>query len=80
MEIKTKYNIGDEMWTMHDNKVICFTIKGINIKVEDKTLVEYISSEKFKQHSYFSDRLEYMPLYIKEEKVFLTREELLKSL
>lgn len=80
MEIKTKYNLGDKVYVMHDNKVVYFTIQRINIKIGDKISIEYVSSEKFRQYLYLSKESDYMSLYVEEEKVFSTKEELLKSL
>lgn len=31
MEVKTKYNIGDEVWTMLNNRPHCFRIAGIEV-------------------------------------------------
>lgn len=31
MEVKTRYNIGDEVWTMHNNRPHCFRIAGIEV-------------------------------------------------
>ena len=30
MTIETKYNIGDKLWTLDDNKVTCFTVSKID--------------------------------------------------
>lgn len=31
MEVKTKYNIGDEVWTMLNNRPHCFRIAAIEV-------------------------------------------------
>ena len=31
MEVKTRYNIGDEVWTMLNNRPHCFRISGIEV-------------------------------------------------
>lgn len=80
MEIKTKYNIGDKVWVMYNNNPTVIIIKWININIESDTCIEYSSSERFDQYSFFSDRLENLPLIVKEEKIFPTKEELKKSL
>lgn len=33
MEVKTRYNIGDEVWTMLNNRPHCFRISGIEVYV-----------------------------------------------
>ena len=72
MEIKTKYNIGDRVYTLFDNKVENFIIEGINI-VADKEypiLIQYLSYNIIPGENTRFD----------EERVFPTKEELLKSL
>lgn len=29
MEIKTKYNIGDRVWAIHEGRAVCFEIRGV---------------------------------------------------
>jgi hypothetical protein len=68
MDVKTKFNIGDYVFTVMDNKVWNFTINSIFIRVSnEKIIVEYkfVSNERLTR---------------KEHELFTTKEELLKSL
>lgn len=40
MEIRTKYNINNKVWTVDGKHAVCFTIRGINVHKEydDATL------------------------------------------
>ena len=77
MKFETKYNIGDEVWVIHDNEVCRTEITDINIRIVGKVFVEsprYVSAI----HS-----VEYMlnrGYWVAEHKLFPTKEELLKSL
>lgn len=76
MKIETKYDIGQEVWVMLDNKPQCMKIWGVNVNIQegfdgqytlpDKTNIEYYNWGK--HH------------IIAEEYLFPTKEELLKSL
>lgn len=67
MEIKTKFNINDEIWTMADNKAVTGIIKSISINIiSNKTEINYVMM--------FNNRIR------EESKCFKTKEELLKSL
>jgi len=68
MDIKTKFKIGDYVFTMMDNRVWNFTINSIVIRVSnEKIIIEYkfVSNERMMR---------------KEHELFTTKEELLKSL
>ena len=81
MKIETKYNIGDKTYTIQCNRVICFTIERIDVKVSEKEIsIKYISKEKVRQLSLFSNGYEDLPLYIDEKQSYSSKEELLKSL
>lgn len=38
MTIETKYNIGDEVWVMYNNKPTCLTIAAMDIGLHKKQL------------------------------------------
>lgn len=76
MTIETKYNIGDEVFTLYDNRVTTLKIWGIDINIEEgfdgqytlPTKVKIVYYDFGKHHSF------------DEQSVFPTKEELLKSL
>jgi hypothetical protein len=68
MTIETKYNIGDEVWCMKDNRCRCTKVESIRIMIH-----HYTSSIEI---GYFIEAGE----WIEEERIFPTKEELLKSL
>lgn len=71
MEIKTKYNIGDWVYFMHENKVHIGVIKKITIHIEkNKTNTVYS----------LTDQNNGLELQFGTPFLFLTKEELLKSL
>jgi len=67
MEVESKYNLGDLVWLIYDNKAVRFKVTGVRISVEDADNyeVEYSLSDCTK-------RLEHQ--------LFDTKEELIKSL
>ena len=72
MEIKTKYNIGDILFVLHQNKVCTIVISDITISIGRKySQVSYIS--------YTKDSNRYLGTF-DESELFSTKEELLKSL
>ena len=76
MTIETKYNIGDEVWVILDNRVQRRVIKDFSIKSEtryDAFRVRYCSKIIVKY--YFGDGE-----YVDETMCFPTKEELLKIL
>ena len=74
MEIKTKYNIGDTRWMMHDNKAIVAMIKSIAVTAEEGSLsVAYYLRGNGYELGCFNDREV-------ESKTFATKQELLNSL
>ena len=82
MEIKTKYNINDEVYFIHDNKILHKEITSIDIRItrastnkeESIAMVEYTINLGFaeKVRNTFTTRLEF--------ELFSTKEELLKTL
>lgn len=65
MEIKTKYNIGEMVWFMHQNICASMTIENILVDVKNG----------FIQYTFNSDGI-----WLFEECVFPTKEALFKSL
>ena len=81
MEIKTKFNIGDEVCTMFQNKVIYFTIGKIEIEIGEKeTSIVYASKERYEEYSHITGSNEKYNYIRCEDKIFSTKEELLNSL
>ena len=71
MTIETKYNIGNEVWFIWENIVQSAKIEGIwNITVNPEQLVTYQLDMMWRN----------APLLFKENALFPTKEELLKSL
>jgi len=67
MVVTTKYNIGDTVWFISNDKVSTLDITGFNITVDSgKTVIKY--------------NLHYDVEELEEELLFPTKEELLKSL
>ena len=66
--VKTKYNIGDKVWFISDNKVKSLDVTGVSICVEsaEGAKVQYI--------------LHFNTSWIDEGKLFKTKQELLESL
>lgn len=72
MTIKTKYNIGQEVWFIEDNKVCNKKITAIHLHIyESGSDISYSCSP-----SEFGKLLN----SVNESKLFPTKEELLKSL
>ena len=76
MIIETKYNIGDEVWLMWYNKPIQTQVKQV------KTLTKEVS--KFCIKTFKETTIEYIiemdSALMSEDRLFPTKEELLKSL
>lgn len=75
MEIKTKYNIGDRVYFMHNNKVDSMRINGIRIRV--KSSPNSIHRELITTIVYLIGGSESM--YFKKY-LFSSKEELISSL
>ena len=68
MEVKTKFGLGEKVWCVDENKARQDTITGISmfIGLDKKPEVEY--------------SLRYGNIRVEEDRLFYTKEELLKSL
>lgn len=71
MVIKTKYNIGDEVWVMYDNKPSKRAVDFIEIIVASTTSKGFIQ---------YGLKMEGVVERMTEKYLFSTKEELLKSL
>lgn len=82
MDIKTKYDIGDKVYAMHNNKVVSFTIDEIEVMFYSKKpqLVKYYSKERYEEYSFSSGYNESHRWYKYEDSLFPSKEELLNSL
>lgn len=65
MEIKTKYNVGNKLWTIKDCKAIEFEVESLLINVnKDKNSISYypkkdmFSSENYEENICFSSKEE----------------------
>ena len=69
MEIKTKYNVGDKVYFLSNNAVVCLPIDTIRIEIDkNNNIIKYRISN--------NGTCEWR----QEDKLFTTKEELLKSL
>lgn len=77
MTIETKYNIGDEVWAVIENRVQCLRIEGVAINTLDETFDESgkLVSYRLRIKYYFGDGD-----WVNEVNCFSTKEELIKSL
>lgn len=75
MKIETKYDIGQEVWFMWNNKATQREIVGVAVQIEDGLQAEEYDVE----HLEGEDGVLY-GLTLKLEDLFPTKEELLKSL
>jgi hypothetical protein len=69
MDIKTKYNINDDLYYMEANRVNTLTVLSISINI-DKNKKEIFYHSKIGVYNYTHE----------EHKLFKTKEELIKSL
>ena len=72
MKIETKYDIGQEVWLLDNNHIYQGTVDGINIAIGKEISSVYTVRIRNISGSWTIQR--------KEEFVFPTKEELLKSL
>ena len=83
MTIETKYNIGDEVWTIYQHQAIKLHIDGIKTYTNSKrTVAEYKLVYKPVQSSEYDilcADVEIQESFL-EQHLFPTKEELLKSL
>ncbi len=73
MEIKTKYNIGDQVCTLYCDRIVYGAITRIEIRID------YDSNIQIK---YFVQNMTYIGenVFFQEHKIFKTKEELLEKL
>ena len=75
MDIKTKYDIGQRVFLMNDNRVYQGVIESFDIGFGQS-----VSGEKYITISYCVTPEFFTDFSVSEHKLFLTKEELLKSL
>ena len=75
MDIKTKYNIGDSVFFMNDNRVWQGEIESFDIGFSQRS-----SGEKYITISYCVKTMFFTDFSVAENKLFTTKEDLLKSL
>lgn len=82
MTFETKYNIGDEVWAMYNNKPICLTIAAMDIGLHQKQLWVIYYMQPYEIDPLKMSNVEYISYNraFYEKDIFPTREELLKSL
>lgn len=68
MEVNTKFEIGDIVWFIDNNRAIYLEVTGITISLDFNADVEIVYSLHFEDKK------------LEESKLFKTKEELLKSL
>ena len=78
MTIETKYNIGDEVWAMHENRPWKGSVTEINATVVHPEFYSIDYEVKLKDSSFEAPIIVYVDLL--EGLVFRTKEELIKSL
>ena len=66
MKIETKYDIGQQVWFMHKLKPICEKVTSLTIYTHNRLVIEYFFEVPF--------------VFIREENLFRTKQELLDSL
>lgn len=74
MTIETKYNIGDEVWLMYENRAITARIIEMDVEIR----VNIMSDASV--NCYYKIKCPLFTRKIHESLIFLTKEELLKSL
>ncbi len=86
MTFNTKYNIGDFLWFIADNKILNLPVEKIGIDYEpfffsnDKLRIKYTFFEKIEEYKMFPEWNK-NKVYIKNEnEVYKTKEELCKNL
>lgn len=76
MKIGTKYDIGQEVWALLDNKIQRVKIWGVDINIEEGFDGQYTYPSRTRINYYDFGKHH----IISEDKLFPTKEELLKSL
>lgn len=82
MTIETRYNIGDEVWVMYNNKPTCLTIAAMYIALHQKQLWVKYYMQPYEIDPIKMSNVEYIPYNraFNEKDVFPTKDELIKSL
>lgn len=78
MDITTKYNIDQEVWTMLNNKPICIPITNIIVRVEKREIPNTFN--QYEVITEISYTLQSRIGHFSEEELFLTKEDLIKYL
>ena len=71
MEIKTKYNTGQEVWFIADNRIVKGDIVSVNVNANSKkTDINY-------SVSYFKTESNLVAISIKEQDLFVSRQSII---
>lgn len=74
MTIETKYNIGDEVWLMYENRAVAAQVISMKVTVEELMFGTIIKNIYYRIKNQHFDR------EISEHRIYASKEELLKSL
>lgn len=80
MKIETKYNIGDEVFFMDNNRVEKGFIDSIRVAVFDTIENVEEDEERYENKTRYTIKGKGHDILFKGERLFLSKEELLKSL
>lgn len=77
MTIETKYNIGDEVWVIVENRAQCLRIEGVAVSTLSETFDESgkLISYRIRINYYLGDGY-----WVNDSDCFPTKEELIRSL
>ena len=71
MEVRTKYNVGNKLWTINKNKALEFEVESVSARVdEQETMILYYAKE---ENTFIGTAYE-------EKYCFASKEELIHSL
>lgn len=77
MQIQTKYNIGDTVWAIENNKIINFIVKNIYIDINNEGIcIYYENVNKYTDSPTWLDWI----LSKKENEIAQSKEELIELL
>ena len=74
MNIKTKYNNGDEVWLMYENRAVTAQVISMKVTVEELMFGTII------ENLYYRIKNQHFDREISEPHIYASKEELLKSL
>lgn len=77
MKIETKYNIGDTLYFLENNKVVTHEVLGVQITIDSYDNITTVCN--YKQYPITAMGAN-PPIPVNEKYAFLTKEELLESL